>query len=210
MEYQVDIGGTMYGMKDIQSCAIERPLFDKLSVGNACSAELDISLWPTSTIPRMAKIIPYARKESSDPWTQLGVFYMDTREMSNGLMSIVAYDAMLKGEATWLTSDYNTDNWPKSQDDSVQDIAGRIGVAIDSRTVLSSKYPVAYPIDENGEKTMRQVLCEIAAADGGNWIITNAGELLLVPLFTSVPDETHYLVREDGDAITFGGVRILV
>jgi hypothetical protein len=210
VEYQVDIGGTMYGMKDIQSCTIERPLFDKLSVGNACSAELDISLWPTSTIPRMATIKPYARKESSEAWTQLGVFYTDTREVSNGLMSIVAYDAMLKGEATWLTSDYDTDDWPKSQDDSVQDIAGRLGVEVDSRTVLSDKYPVDYPIDEDGEKTMRQVLCEIAAANGGNWVITNEGKLLLVPLFDSMPEETNYLVSEGGDAITFGGVRILV
>ena len=56
---------------------------------------------------------------------------------------------------------------------------------------------------------MREVLAEIAVANAGNWIITDAGKLLLVPL-NSIPAETHYLVTEYGYAITFGGTRILL
>ena len=39
--------------------------------------------------------------------------------------------------------------------------------------------------------------------------MTDADKLLLVPLF-SAPSETNNLVTESGDAITFGGVSILV
>ena len=39
--------------------------------------------------------------------------------------------------------------------------------------------------------------------------MTGEGRLYLVPL-VSIPPETNYLVTEYGDAITFGGDRILV
>jgi hypothetical protein len=203
-EYKVDIGGVLYGMENICSCSIERPLFDKLSAGNACSAELDITFWPGETVPKMAKIIPYARENSSDSWKQLGVFYTDTRETSNGMMSIVAYDSMLKAEETLLNSGYSYSNWPQTQSDVVQYIAKRIGVTVDSRTALSSTVNVEYPVDSSGDMTMRKVLREIAAVDVGNWIITDANKLLLVPLFDSMPEETDYLVTDDGYNITFG------
>ena len=57
--YKVVIADVEYGMSDISSCKIEHPLFDKLSVGNTCAAELDIAFWPKGNIPKMAKIVPY-------------------------------------------------------------------------------------------------------------------------------------------------------
>ena len=50
---------------------------------------------------------------------------------------------------------------------------------------------------------------DIAAAHGGNWHMSDAGRLRLVPLL-SAPAESSLLVTEHGDAILFGGVRILV
>ena len=81
-----------------------------------------------------------------------------------------------------------------------------MGVKLDKRTVLNSAYIIDYPANDY---TIRNELCFIAAAHGGNWIITDEGNLLLVPLL-SMPAETNYLITEYGDAITFGGVRILV
>ena len=81
-----------------------------------------------------------------------------------------------------------------------------MGVNLDKRTVLNSAYTIDYPANDY---TVRNELCFIAAAHGGNWIITDAGDLLLVPLL-SMPAETNYLITEYGDAITFGGVKILV
>lgn len=204
-EYQVDIGGVLYGMKDIESGSIESPLFDKLSVGNTCCAELNISFWPTETPPRMVTIIPYIRAVGATAWDQLGIFYTDTRLESDGKMSMVAYDAMLKADAVWEPD--QALKFPMSMPDAVTEIASLMGVEIDPRTSLNAAYTIDYPANDY---TLRDVLGYIAAAHAGNWIITTEGKLLLVPLFSSMPAETHYLVTENGDAITFGGVRILV
>ena len=90
--------------------------------------------------------------------------------------------------------------------DAAEEFARIIGVPLDDRTVLNPNYTIDYPANEY---TIRDELCFIAAAHAGNWIITDANELYLVPLI-SAPDETRYLVEEYGDAITFGGDRILV
>lgn len=56
---------------------------------------------------------------------------------------------------------------------------------------------------------MTEVLEFMAIANAGSWIITDKGELLLLK-YGDIPPETYYLVTEYGDAITFGGVRILI
>lgn len=204
-EYKVEIGGVTYGMKDIESVSIESPLFDKLSVGNTCSAELNISFWPTAAVPRMAAIVPYVREAGETEWSKLGTFYTDTRSLSDGKMSLVAYDSMLKSEVEWEPD--QTLEFPMTMPDAATEIAALMGVGVDSRTVLNPAYTIDYPANEY---TLRDVLGYIAGAHGGNWIITAEDNLLLIPLFSALPPETNYLVTENGAAITFGGVRILV
>ena len=76
-QYKFDIAGTEYGMSDVENVKLTAPLFDKLSVGNTCSAELDITLWPKGKsvfelykdqIPEMAKIIPFIKDENDPPF----------------------------------------------------------------------------------------------------------------------------------------------
>ena len=206
-QYRFDIAGTEYGMSDVSAVKLEHPLFDKLSVGNTCSAELDITLWVKGDIPKMAKIIPYSIDEDSTE-TQLGVFWIDTRAAVGDMLNIIAYDAMMKADIVWVPRDDL--EFPESglpMPDAVTEICRLMDVELDSRTVLNSAYTIDYPANDY---TLRDVLGFIAAAHGGNWIFTNEGKLLLVPLFGSMPAETNYLVTEDGDAITFGGVRITV
>lgn len=204
-EYKVDIAGVTYGMKNLMSGDIEQPLFDKLSVGNACSAQLTLSLWPQGTIPRMAKIVPWVRDTNGGEWYQLGVFYIDTRAWNGDLLEITAYDAMLKAELIWTPPLDMT--FPVKMGKAAESIASRMEVELDPRCSFNDSYYV--PSQENNY-TMRDVLRYIAAAHAGNWIVTNEGKLLLVPLFASMPPETNYLVTEDGDAIVFGDTRILV
>ena len=144
-------------------------------------------------------------------WIPKGVFFFSTRKTDRvtGVLSVHGYDAMLKAEETWLDSSYNAENWPMPASTAVADIAARMGVAVDRRTVLDAAFPVQYPVDDEGDMTMREALGRIAVANAGNWIITDEGKLLLVGL-NSMPEETNYLVTETGSAITFGGVRILV
>lgn len=204
MEYKVVVSGASYGMDEIFSVSITRPLFEELSVGNTCSAELKLCFTPREDVPKMAQIMPYARETEEGEWVQLGVFFTDTREADNEIFELTAYDAMLKAEQAFL-AEGDTGEWPRTESVVVSEICTRMGVQLDERTALKN-YSVEYPNDY----TMREILGHIASANGGNWIITRLGELLLVPLFASMPEETRYLVNEDGDAITFGGDRILV
>lgn len=205
MDYKVEIADTTYYKSDISSVVIKRPLFDKLSVGNACSAELDISIWPISTIPKMAKLVPWVREDATSSWTKLGDFYIYTREITDELMHIVAYDSMMRAEQIWIPD--QSLEFPMSMVSAVNTIADIMGIEVDSRTTIDNSYTIDYPANDY---TLRDVLGYIAAANSGNWIITASGQLLLVPLFSSMPTETNYLIDERGNSITFGGVRIIV
>lgn len=214
-EVKLDIAGVEYTEKDIISAEIPpSALYEQFGIGNCVSRELDIEIFPTGTIPRQAKIKVYIRLvlgEQFSEWIPQGEFFISTRAKNKvtGSLTITSFDAMLKAEEIWLTSDYDLDDWPKSQADAVSDIAARMNVEVDSRTVLDETFPVDYPVSENGDLTMREVLCGIAASNAANWIITMEGKLLLVSA-VGIPVETNYLVNEHGSVITFGGVRILV
>lgn len=208
-EYKVNIDGKDYTMADLTECIYEQPLFDSFGVGYACAAQLTVSYYDNNISPAtMAKIIAYCRKKgSSDEWYQLGIFYIDTRETSkNRLTTLTCYDAMLKADQLYL-SEVIEDDWPQLQVDVVAEICNRMGVQLDPRTQLNDTYIVDLPVDLN----IRDILGYVAAANGGNWIITSEGKLLLVPLFSSMPEETHLLITETGEYIVFGeGVRIIV
>lgn len=202
-QYKFDIAGTEYGMSDVAKVKLEHPLFDKLSVGNTCSAELDITFWPKSDIPKMARIVPYILLDGE--WKQLGVFWTDTREKVGDRLRIIAYDAMMKADCVWVP-DQDKDDFNMTMPDAVTKFCQLMDVELDTRTVLIDNYKIDYPAND---WTIRDILGFIGAAHGGNWIFTNLGKLLLIPLFGG-HIETNYLVNEDGDAIVFGGVRILV
>lgn len=209
-ERKINIAGTDYGEDTIVSLTTTGGLFadGTLSVGSAVSREINLSLWNVSTtIPKMAKLIPYYRLSNgtqTSEWIQKGVYYIDTRSVDSGLLTIHGYDDMLKAEQVWVPDQSLTFPMPMTQ--AVNVIAGLMGVQIDARTVLNSAYTIDYPANDY---TLRDVLRYIAAAHGGNWIMSDAGELWLVGLNT-LPPETNYLCDEDGDWITFGGDRILV
>lgn len=209
-ERKINIAGTDYGEDTIVSLTTTGGLFadGTLSVGSAVSREINLSLWNISTtIPKMAKLIPYYRISNgtqTSEWIQKGVYYIDTRSIDSGLLTIHGYDDMLKAEQIWTPA--QSLEFPMPMTQAVDIIANIMGVEIDARTVLNSSYTVDYPANDY---TLRDVLRYIAAAHGGNWIMSDAGELWLVGLNT-LPPETNYLCDEDGDWITFGGDRILV
>lgn len=213
-ETKLDIAGTEYTEANIVSVRTSGGLFSKPGIGNCTARQVDLEVLPIGTIPRQAKITVYVRLvlgSQASEWIQKGTFFISTRakDKRTGSLTITGYDAMLKAESVWLNSDYDLDSWPMPQADAVADIAYRMGVEVDSRTVLTTSFPVDYPVDENGDLTMREVLGYIAVSNAGNWVITDEGKLLLVK-YGDIPTETNYLVDESGDSITFGGVRILV
>lgn len=216
VEAKLRIAGIEYGEDQIvrKSLTVYGGLYSTFGIGNCCARQIDFEIYPKGTIPRQAKIEVFARLvlgEQASEWIPKGVFFFSTRKTDQitGVLSVHGYDAMLKAEETWLDSSYDTETWPMPASTAVADIAARMGVAVDSRTVLDASFPMQYPVDDEGDMTMREALGRIAVANAGNWIITDEGKLLLVGL-NSMPEETNYLVTETGSAITFGGVRILV
>lgn len=213
-ETKLVINGVEYGEDKILSVSTDGGLYKELSIGGTASRQIDLQILPQGVIPKQAKIEVFVRLTNGveySEWLPKGVFFFSTRETnkSTGIMTVHGYDAMLKAERKWLDSSYDSENWPMPAKTAVADIAARIGVTVDERTVLSDRFPVQYPVDGEGDLTMREALGRIAVANAGNWIVTDAGKLLLIPLW-SAPAETSYLVTEIGNAITIGGVKILV
>lgn len=216
VEAKLKIAGVEYGEDQIvrKSLMVYGGLYSTFGIGNCCARQIDFEIYPQGDIPRQARIEVYVRLvlgEQVSEWIPKGVFYFATRKTNRktGVLSVHGYDAMLKTEETWLDSSYDAETWPMPAATAVADIAARMGVAVDSRTVLDAAFPVQYPVDDEGDMTMREALSRIAVANAGNWTITDEGKLLLVGL-NSMPAETNYLITEGGSAITFGGVRILV
>lgn len=216
VETKLSIAGVEYSQADIvkDSLRVYGGLYSTFGIGNCSARQIEFEIMPKGDIQRQAEIKVYARLmsgEQGSEWIPKGVFYFATRktDRKTGVLSVHGYDAMLKAEETWLDSSYDAETWPMPVWTAVNDIAARMGVAVDSRTQLNAAFPVQYPVDSDGDMTMREALGRIAVANAGNWIITDEGKLLLVGL-NSMPKETNHLVTETGSAITFGGVRILV
>lgn len=191
------IGGVTYTA--ISAPVIDRALVsDAMSVGNCISASMDISVLTDDDIASAAPVIIKARLldgDTSSEWLEFGTFYIAQRESdpNTGLLSLRCYDAMLKASQRYVDPSISDDRigWPKSMQTCVNEVAQRIGVEIDSRTVINTAdaYQVAYPTNY----TMQEVLGWIGAAHGGNWIITPENKLRLVPLI-SPPAETFDIV----------------
>lgn len=198
-----------YGEDVLVRCQTFGSLFSSPSVGNAFGREIDVQmLMPTETLPRMAMLKPFVRiRYGTDisEWVQKGVYFIDTRrtDKQTGVLTIHGYDAMLKTEQPYCPDASGT--WPRTMATVVDDICDGIGVTLDSRTTISSEY--VCQLDTT--LSMRKYLSYIAVAHGGNWIMTDTGELRLIGL-ADIPYEASYLITEDGSVILFGDTKILV
>lgn len=205
---RVDIAGETYLDDRISDCRISRQMASSaLEVGKCIAAQIDLTIIPTDAeIPRRAEMRVYiALTDGTDTseWVPQGVFYISTRQTVTfgGIkaLSIHGFDCILMLEDAFYFVPF-----PPTMAALAQSIAARIGVSIDSRTVIGS-YPVSY----DPSLSMRQYMGYIAAAHGGNWIATPLGELRIVSAFDA-PPESSLLISNYGDALVFGDTRIIV
>lgn len=205
-EYKWNINGVEYGKDAEISHEVTAQLFDEFGIGYANCKTLTLTI-VAQDIPKAAIISRYTRLvngETVTDWIPKGKFIANRRAYDDGIWDIEAYDYMRKAEIEWVPDSGLV--FPMSMKAAAYIIAALMGVEIDPRTALSENYTVDYPTDGY---TLRDVLRYIAAAHGGNWVMTDENMLLLVKLF-DMPEETNYLVDENGDPIMFGGDRILV
>ena len=211
-DYQVDfkvvISGKTYTYGEIKSARITKSMMDKLTIGQATSAMLDMVFEPDGTIPTAAEIKCYIRLkdygEEVTDWLPFGTFYIDTRSTdAYGWMTITAYDAMLKAEQDYID---NSGTYPMAMSAAVNYICGKMGVELDSRSQIAP-----YTVDSPTEVyTMREVLCGIAAASGGNFVITEDGKLRLIRLASPTTSDDVPVMSCDilGDTVTIGKVTL--
>lgn len=210
-ELLVTIDGNPYAAQDIVSCEIERNLLENTAeVGNATAAVLTLEINQGETIPKRAKVVVQYRLMLDDARTDYipkGTYWINTREKDGRYLKLTCYDAMLMAQQDYL-GDVTADDWPQQETACVTEIAQRIGVEIDPRTQIGTgdNHQVNMPVG----RTMREVLEQIAAANGGNWCITPAGKLLLVP-FAGTGDVLPAVsgAPDCGDVQAITGVRVV-
>lgn len=216
VETKLVINDVDYDESQIYSVKTSRQLFTSSNptVGNAVVGRLDaIIKIPSVDIPKASSIKPYIRvfnSELTSGWLQKGVFYFYQRtvDQDSDTMSIIAFDAMFRGNQVYPSSDLRWDDTHPATWQVVQEITREMGISIEydaMAKMISKPYVVQFP----AQYSMRDVLGSIAAMYGGNFIITNEGLLRLVG-FADLPFETYYLVTNNGSPITFGGTRILL
>lgn len=210
-ELLVTIDGKQYAAQDIVSCEIERNLLENTAeVGNATAAVLTLEISQGEAIPKRAKVVVQYRLALDDARTDYipkGTYWINTREKDGRYLKLTCYDAMLMAQQDYL-GDVTADDWPQQETACVTEIAQRIGVEIDPRTQIGTgdNHQVSMPVG----RTMREVLEQIAAANGGNWCITPAGKLLLVP-FAGTGDVLPAVsgAPDCGDVQAITGVRVV-
>ncbi len=211
-EMKVNIAGVDYLQDQILSLDTSGGVFSEPDIGVCASRQIDLLLRKPGEIPRSACMRVFVRltagSEASE-WIPKGEFFISTRRKDRlaGSLEIHGFDAMRRSSDVWKIDPHAV--WPMSQREAVEDIARQMGIEVDPRTVLSNEFPVDYPVDENGDLAMVDILEGIAVSNAGNWVISDEGKLLLLRL-GDIPPETNYLVTEYGEPITLGGVRILV
>lgn len=205
-----------YNEQLLSSVEAKAPLFsgEEPTAGGCVSREVDIKmLKPAGRFDGLDRIAMYTRLsdgEHHSEWLPQGVYYIDSmdeesEDKSTVWLSIHGFDAMLFAEQDYPAK--STLSWPARDTDVVRECATALGVSVDSRTwqLMTDDYRVEYP----GQYAVREVLGYIAAMYGGCFTMSERGELRLV-CFWAIPKETRYLVTNQGNPITFGGVRILV
>lgn len=201
VEWRITVNGTVYDgdrIAGVQRPQLGRRLLDgdEPTMGNCIAGTFQCAIFEASSaVPRMASVVAQYRLFLPPPegvtppapseWVTLGTFYIDTRQVdkASGALILSCFDRMLvaagAGGATYaqLTA---FDQWPQSQAAVAADIAAVMEISLDPRTVIGSGagYMVEYPND----LSCLEVLSNIGVANAGNWCITPANALRLVPL----------------------------
>ena len=200
----------------LSSVEAKAPLFsgDEPTAGGCVSREVDIKmLKPAGRVDGLDRIALYTRLsdgERASEWIPQGVYYIDSMDEDKQgddltWLDIHGFDALLFAEQDYPAKSALA--WPAMDTQVVRECAAALGVSVDSRTwqLMTDGYRVEYP----GQYAIREVLGYIAAMYGGCFVMSERGELRLV-CFWAIPKETRYLITNQGNPITFGGVRILV
>lgn len=177
-----------FGPESLFDVSANHPFFrdSNPGVGAAVSGTLDVTMVAPFNVLRREKVYAYIRACNDDDtseWIKQGEFYIDTRSQTESglgfdILKLHCCDSMLLAEEGYPSDDQH--DYPLLDTEMVRFIAGKIGVEVDDRTwdVMTAGYEFPLP----ASYSMREVLCMIAAAYAGNFVITMDGKLRLVSI----------------------------
>ena len=206
LETKAIINGAEY--TDISAPVITRAAMqDAMTVGNVISASCVFTVRTSDVIPKSAQVeicSRYTDGTTNSEWKTMGTFYISKRvkDPLNDLITLECYDALLKANSLmidavpWTTGNgdhvgtgageliYFSTGYPCDMTELFTDIMFVLGIQVDSRTTIRTGdiYKVYEP---SASATVRDVLSVIAAANGGNFIMTPENKIRLVPVVSS-------------------------
>ncbi len=178
IEYSVSVDSLTFTNADIVSMKITGGLYTGYtqSYGGTFSRRLRLQVRTASpsSVPLRATVIPSLRTvtPADGAWNALGTFFIDHREydVGSGVLTIDAYDAMIKAEALF---EYEDNTWVDSTVFAL--IAQQIGVSQDLRSTFGG-----YRLPKLEGYTCREILRYLAVIEGGNFVITAENKLRLI------------------------------
>lgn len=159
---------------------VTHAIYDQWSIGSAQAARLQVTLLAdaddfTGGILPITFAVRYSDGSTSTDWIPQGTFYLDeVEDKYDGTVQVTAYDALLLAEEDFFPSGEVVGTWPQNAADVVSGIAGRLGVSYDISGFPAgiAQVPTPYSV------SMREVLQDVAASAGGNFIVSKQGVLL--------------------------------
>lgn len=180
--WKITIDGTTYtDTAGLYALSFDFGIFgDAVAVGCVQARQIVVEIQPNGEIPRRAAVEVIC--QPVDSWTvygaNWGTYYISRREKVGNRLRITCYCPVLKMEGDYFQNGSDVGEWPRNMLDVAAEICERIGMDIDYPAGLPT-----YTMDAPTGMTMREVMGQIAAAYGGNWVSRHDGSLYLLPLW---------------------------
>lgn len=181
-------------MDSLKTIRISSALFENSGpqIGGVHSALCEMKLKEISSKwPRMASFTVNVRLTdgtTDSEWLTLGTFYTDHRSTDKyGNLYITAFDSMLMLEQQWtdkVLDQIRQLDWPITARKAADLVSEATGVNIDASSSALDDETQFIGLDTTS--TARDVLTSIAVGCGGNWMLTQEGNLRLVSLKRTV------------------------
>lgn len=205
----ITIGGTtLTANSGLEGIDVDWGLFsDSAAIGCAQARQITVKLRlesgatvdnTTNGIGLFGRVTNTTNNISSN-WLHLGTFFISRRKKVGNVLELTCYDNMLKAQGDYFTNGVEMGTWPRMMKSVAEDIADRIGCTLDIPASLPD-YEMAAPVG----MAMRDVLCSMAAAWGGNWTCRGVGEVTGGPALGKKPVLTLIPLSASGDSFMVG------
>lgn len=169
---------TVLGTSSIVEFDIEEACIDEeeFSLGAVISSRLNMKLKTNIDISSNAKVQPYIRMNGAEgytEWLPLGVYYVDSRNVKNDVVSLACFDRLILAQKIY----HSGLNYPTKMELVMNEIAVLLGVELDENLFINQDYIIEEKPDGY---TIREVLSFIAISHASAVKINKEGKLVFI------------------------------